>query len=319
MLLLKPIAYPEEAGLPVGGANFSRYLMLEVHYNNPELLKNQVDSSGIRLYYSKKLRKYDAAILEIGLEYTDKNSIPPEQNQFDLMGYCTSECTWASLPPSGITIFASQLHTHLTGKRVWTRHIRGGVELDELNRDNHYSPHFQEIRKLKKPVHVLPGDALINVCRYDTSSRSNITLGGFSISEEMCVNYIHYFPNSNLEVCKSSIDTQRLQAYFSYMKEYEGQRTDPNKTVADNYNSIKWNLNRSRFLHKLYENSPLSMQCNQSSGDRFPVIKFIYNLISLTLKNFLRDSGMAFQLLKYIFLCQPKIEHAISIQLKSMY
>ena len=56
-------------------------------------------------------------------------------------------------------IFASQLHTHLTGKRVFTKHYRNGSELPEVNRDNHYSPHYQEIRKLHRPVTVLP------VCR----------------------------------------------------------------------------------------------------------------------------------------------------------
>ena len=61
-----------------------------------------------------------------------------------------------SLPRDGIKVFASQLHTHLTGRRIYTKHYRNGVELPELNRDNHFSPHYQEIRKLARPVHVLP-------------------------------------------------------------------------------------------------------------------------------------------------------------------
>ena len=44
----------------------------------------------------------------------------------------------------------------MTGKRVYTKHIRNGKELPELNRDNHYSPHFQEIRRLQQLVDVLP-------------------------------------------------------------------------------------------------------------------------------------------------------------------
>ena len=60
------------------------------------------------------------------------------------------------LNEGGIKIFASQLHTHLTGRQVFTKHYRHGIELPELNRDNHYSPHYQEIRKLPRQVHVLP-------------------------------------------------------------------------------------------------------------------------------------------------------------------
>lgn len=71
--------------------------------------------------------------------------------------------TWfQSVPPTGITIFGSQLHTHLTGIRVRTRHFRNGVELPEVNRDDHYSTHFQEIRRLKQPVVVLPVRFLIS-------------------------------------------------------------------------------------------------------------------------------------------------------------
>ncbi len=29
---------PEEAGYPIGGEGFSQYVMLEVHYNNPDKL-----------------------------------------------------------------------------------------------------------------------------------------------------------------------------------------------------------------------------------------------------------------------------------------
>lgn len=42
---------------------------------------------------TKNLRKYDAAIMELGLEYTDKMAIPPGLVAFQLHGYCIPECT----------------------------------------------------------------------------------------------------------------------------------------------------------------------------------------------------------------------------------
>ena len=36
----------------------------------------------------------------------------------------------------------------------------------------------------------------------------------------MCVNYIHYFPKVNLEVCKSSVDSETLINYFKFMNKY---------------------------------------------------------------------------------------------------
>ncbi|XP_014472863.1 PREDICTED: tyramine beta-hydroxylase isoform X1 [Dinoponera quadriceps] len=262
--------YPEEAGLAIGGADFNQHVMLEVHYNNPELHQGVVDSSGIRFIITETLRKYDAGVIELGLEYTDKMAIPPRQEAFALSGHCITECTGIGLPQEGIHIFGSQLHTHLTGIKVVTRHVRDGKELPLLNYDNHYSTHFQEIRLLPKPVTVLPGDSLITTCTYNTTDRDNVTLGGFAISDEMCVNYIHYYPNTRLEVCKSAISDDALKTYFRYVREWEGQKTNGKKGISSNYQSIEWTKVRVQTLHDLYEAAPLGMQCNSSDGSRLP-------------------------------------------------
>ncbi|KAG0423362.1 hypothetical protein HPB47_000878 [Ixodes persulcatus] len=265
-----PLAYPEEAGLSAGGRDYSLFAMLEVHLNNPAHQSGFVDSSGITLYHTSELRPYDVGILEIGLEYTDKMAIPPRQPAFDLTGYCISECTRVALPESGITLVAAQLHTHLTGQRVWVKHVRGGSELGEMARDDHFSTHFQEIRLLKDRLQLMPGDALVITCRYDTADRENVTLGGFGITEEMCVSYIHYFPKTDLEVCKSSIDSHSLESYFKYMNKYHKSPTSDTKGISDNYRSIPWSPYNVVFLDRTYKQMPLSMQCNQSSGARFP-------------------------------------------------
>jgi dopamine beta-monooxygenase len=109
--------YPEEVGMPLGGHDFNPYIRLEVHYNNPDLISGMVDNSGMRIKYVDKLRKYDAGVMELGLEYTDKMAIPPGVFGFPLSGYCISECTDIALPDNGILVFGSQLHTHTRGLR----------------------------------------------------------------------------------------------------------------------------------------------------------------------------------------------------------
>lgn len=52
-----------------------------------------VDSSGVRMYLTPTLRRFDGGVLELGLEYTDKMAIPPQQPVFALSGYCITECT----------------------------------------------------------------------------------------------------------------------------------------------------------------------------------------------------------------------------------
>lgn len=286
----KPLIYPQNVGQSIGGLDYSPYMMLEVHYNNEKRVPNLIDSSGLQFEYTRHLRKYDAGVIEIGLSYNDKNSIPP-QAVVPLSGHCVAECTRVGLrhlqgnkpealfnksghdsDDNGIHIFAAQMHTHLTGVSSWTEHIRGGKLVAELQRDDHYSPHFQEIRLLPRPLsHVLPGDALVHYCLYNTSDRVNITLGGFGTRDEMCISYLHYYPKVELEVCKSSIDDDALKQYFEYMAKKELQSTgkDENKSISEKYKSIQWTPKRTDQLLELYQKAPVSIECLKSNGKQF--------------------------------------------------
>ncbi|OXB69054.1 hypothetical protein ASZ78_009530 [Callipepla squamata] len=302
--------YPEEAGLAFGGPGSSRYLRLEVHYHNPLIFKGRRDSSGIRLYYTESLRPYDAGIMELGLVYTPVMAVPPGETSFILTGYCTDKCTQRALPADGIRIFASQLHTHLAGRKVVTVLSRDGREQQVVNADGHYSPHFQEIRMLKEVVSVFPvsgsistrllhhccpqcpaqspcpppaspglssgscsqGDELITSCTYNTEDRSKVTVGGFGIMEEMCVNYVHYYPQTQLELCKSAVDPGYLHRYFNLVNRFNDEEvcTCPQVSVPQQFSSIPWNTFNRDVLKSLYSFAPISMHCNKSSAVRFP-------------------------------------------------
>lgn len=79
--------------MPIGGPDFYPYVMVEIHYNNVEKISGVVDNSGFTITYSDQLRPYDAGILELGLIYSDANSIPPKQAAFPITGYCVADCT----------------------------------------------------------------------------------------------------------------------------------------------------------------------------------------------------------------------------------
>eukprot|EP00064_Thunnus_orientalis_P008424 superscaffoldBa00000999_g8447 len=231
--------YPPDAGLPMGGPGSSRFLRLEVHYHNPLLISGRSDSSGIRLYYTPSLRRYDAGIMELGLVYTPIMAIPPKQHTFYLSGYCSSKCTQTALPPGGIYIFASQLHTHLAGRGVRTVLVRGGKELEVVQEDQHFSTHYQ---------------------------------GGFGIMEEMCVNYIHYYPRTQLELCKSHVDAGYLQKYFSFINRFQenDQCVCGEVDVTEQYSQLQWDTFTGEVLDSLYNTAPFSMHCNQSTAQLFP-------------------------------------------------
>lgn len=334
-----PMEYPPEVGQSIGGADYNPFVMLEIHYNNVQQRDDFVDSSGLLFHYTNKLRQFEAGILEVGLEYTDKYAIPPNQ-VLPLVGHCVSECTRVGLlgaigqqtesrdedgvnlirlssssDQEGIFIFAAQLHTHLTGVASWTEIVREGRISRELQRDDHYSPHFQEIRFLPEPVLFKPGDAMRHYCLYDTRSRSNVTLGGEATTDEMCVTYLHYYPRVDLEVCKSSVDTNALEDYFAYLASEENQPTSQKleerhlntasehmKSVSENYRSIRWNRKRSEELMKFYHDAPLSIQCNKSNGDRFPGFwdgYMLADLYSLNDHQLLKSNASGRRLMSY--------------------
>uniref|UniRef100_A0A5F9DQE3 Copper type II ascorbate-dependent monooxygenase C-terminal domain-containing protein n=1 Tax=Oryctolagus cuniculus TaxID=9986 RepID=A0A5F9DQE3_RABIT len=278
---LQPVGYLASPGvatkapgsgswLGIGGSG-SRAVHWEGLTGPRPLPTGRRDSSGIRLHYTATLRRFDAGIMELGLVYTPVMAIPPGEMAFVLTGYCTDKCTQLALPPSGIRIFASQLHTHLTGRKVLTVLARDGREREIVNRDNHYSPHFQEIRMLKKEVTVYPGDVLITSCTYNTEDRTLATVGGFGILEEMCVNYVHYYPQTQLELCKSAVDAGSLQKYFHLVNRFNSEDvcTCPQASVPQQFASVPWNSFSRDVLRALYGFAPISMHCNKSSAVRF--------------------------------------------------
>lgn len=69
-----------------------------------------------------------------------------------------------ALPPGGIYIFASQLHTHLAGRGVRTVLVRAGEELEVVQEDQHFSAHYQVAAALlgnTSMKHVLPARSSI--------------------------------------------------------------------------------------------------------------------------------------------------------------
>ena len=73
-----------------GGAT---YFMLETHYDNPAIQQDLVDTSGIRIFLTDRLRQHDTGMILVGTEVNFLHMIPPFQDNFQTLGRCTSECT----------------------------------------------------------------------------------------------------------------------------------------------------------------------------------------------------------------------------------
>ncbi|XP_042238957.1 uncharacterized protein LOC121877254 isoform X2 [Homarus americanus] len=196
--------YPDNVGLPMGEEHGgSTYILMEVHYDNPELKPDIVDSSGVRIYYTDRLRQYDAGILMAGHSITPMQIIPPNRKWLSI-GHCTGSCTQKEFPEGGIRVFEGILHSHLLGSALKLRHIRDNKELPFIAKDMSYDFNYQQSRIFKDEVIILPGDSLITECTYDATRKPKVTFGGFGTEEEMCLSFLGYYPRINLSICTSA-------------------------------------------------------------------------------------------------------------------
>jgi hypothetical protein len=153
---LQGFNYPLEAGYLLDPYIGPRFYMLETYYSNPQLDSFIIDNSGLRLYYTEKLRKHDAGVLSIGIDPNWRHIIPPGQLEVTSEGHCIAKCTEYSVPIIGINIFAVIMHTHHLGKKMKLKQIRDGKELPPIATDFSYDPNYQEYRRLQRPVKILP-------------------------------------------------------------------------------------------------------------------------------------------------------------------
>ncbi|XP_063889884.1 DBH-like monooxygenase protein 1 [Scylla paramamosain] len=194
--------WPEHVGIPLGKDSGLYYYVMEMHYDNPKLTEGIVDNSGLRLFYTEKLRKYDAGIMSVGHSVTPYMIVPPKHT-WKTVGHCSGHCTNIAFPSEGIKVFQLFLHAHLLGRGLTVRHIRDGRELPVISQDLNYDFNYQQGRRLPQEVTVLPGDSFILECQYDARHKTVPTFGGEGTQEEMCLAFLMYYPKISMSWCHS--------------------------------------------------------------------------------------------------------------------
>ena len=172
---------PGNVGIPLLGDGETKSIVVEIHYNNPENVANQVDSSGVRLYFSKERREYDAAILQLGdpLVQLDNTAIGEGLTEWSFE--CASSCSSLVLGGESVTVFGETLHMHKSGTRMVNEQIRGGkvihegvVDVFEFDQQGSYNVPIE-------PFQIQPGDSFRTTCYYRDGTEF-----GLSSQQEMC-------------------------------------------------------------------------------------------------------------------------------------
>ncbi|XP_018009433.1 DBH-like monooxygenase protein 1 [Hyalella azteca] len=265
-----------------GGAD---YFMMEIHYENQAKINGTRDNSGLRLFYTPKLRKYDASLLDVSHAVGAELLIPPLAPTWPAYGHCSSECTRATIPPTGINVVAGFLHSHLLGRAIALLHIRNGTELPPIFSDNAYSFKYQQFHQLKQEVTILPGDHLTTVCSYNSSGRIHPTFGGLRTQDEMCSISLLYYPSMALSTCSSVPFFEEILKSVGVTSLYEERSPSPiTKKALDALDEERFEFMKLGAEKAIGENSGLDF-------NRYRAIKIKepYGLQNLTLYDHLNE------------------------------
>ncbi|XP_030638796.1 DBH-like monooxygenase protein 1 homolog [Chanos chanos] len=276
--------YPPHVGLSIGTAIDPVYVLMEVHYDNPFLQKGVLDSSGLRLFYTTTLRRYDAGVIETGVWVSLYHMLPPGMDEYVTEGHCTRECLQESLDsemPEGIQVFAVLLHAHLAGRAIRTRHFRDQKELAPLAYDDEFDFNFQEFQPLREERLLLPGDNLITECKYNTKSRTNMTWGGLSTRDEMCLSYLLYYPRVNLARCESLPDISG-QLKFIGVKEIQvpvvtwpflikSPKRYSNLSFTEAMDKFRWTKKRGKAFNEEVRKLSVNVRCSKWGQDEWTI------------------------------------------------
>ena len=106
-----------------------------------------------------------------------------------------------------------------------------GIKIGEIGNIPNFEFDNQQSYVLDPPIKVLPGDSLVTTCYYNTSNANTTIQGGEETTDEMCDNYLTYYPSQwtllepNLFTACSSFEEGALEQYVGF------DSTDPFVTL----------------------------------------------------------------------------------------
>ncbi|KAL4219112.1 hypothetical protein ACF0H5_021695 [Mactra antiquata] len=179
----------ENAGFRVGSGGYKR-LALQLHWENHQLSNNEIDGSGVTIFYTDRKRMFDAGILWVGQTYFN---VPPHSKNHMEVGHCYPECskrTWSE----DIHVTFVLNHMHYLGKGMKIEHLRNGEVIQTFADEPNFIFDSPMVHTYKDPIVVSPGDELRTTCWFDSSRRNFTTPAGEGYYKEMCYGFLQFYP-----------------------------------------------------------------------------------------------------------------------------
>ncbi|XP_060578402.1 DBH-like monooxygenase protein 1 homolog [Ruditapes philippinarum] len=258
--------FPENVGIQIGGQNDASSYVLEIHYSKYQETIDQngvpmaiPDSSGLQITYTTSPIAHQAGMLELGKVISPgwRQIIPEQENSFTSTSVCSPRCmNWGfATDKTPMKAIAVILKGNDVASAIKVRHFRGNRELPWITVDRKFSNFHQAPRLLTTPVTIEPTDTLMVECTFNTSTRTSITVGGWSRVEETCRATVVYYPAKPFDMCLS---------WSSYDNLYStnGTKIPEQRAAAFLGNVTQWDAPMKQQLRNALETSSERSICS---------------------------------------------------------
>jgi Copper type II ascorbate-dependent monooxygenase, N-terminal domain/Copper type II ascorbate-dependent monooxygenase, C-terminal domain len=134
---VSPFILPDVVGIKLGPSSDDsgfQTFRFQIHYDNPSLIPNMIDTTTARIYYTMTPRPHELGFMGLGdaIPALRGVEIPAGLSQYDF--YCSPDCTEFVLDEP-VTVFQDSFHMHTTGLSAVTYHIRNDEIIRQANVD----------------------------------------------------------------------------------------------------------------------------------------------------------------------------------------
>jgi hypothetical protein len=178
------LVVPDACGYPVSQSTLNN-ILVQTHYDNA-INENvgAIDRSGIRVYLTSELRDNHCGVMQLGDPKIKLGGQTFDEGTIRTDFACPGSCV-----KKDFTIFASFLHMHSFGTRMWTDHRRAGESLGLLDEVDFWDENLQSFKEMS--LEVKEGDELLTTCIHKSDGALK---WGEASSEEMCIHFLSYYP-----------------------------------------------------------------------------------------------------------------------------
>ncbi|CAC5410877.1 unnamed protein product [Mytilus coruscus] len=188
----KGICFPPKSGYRIGKTG-CRQIIFQIRYKNPYLNPALYDSSGITLYYTRYLQRFELGNKLISVTHF---TLPTGMKTTTITSEYPGECSTMQMSRP-IYITGAFIHMHSYGRQQIVELIRDGVPVEVIADGTGFKAHNLRGTHLKKPIRMFPGDSIRTVCWYDTTTAKTPIKWGLLSTNEMCSTSLMYYPRND--------------------------------------------------------------------------------------------------------------------------